>query len=147
MSIFNAQQIHRNRKGIKYFLVGLFTVLLIGDVYLAIKGGEAGFHYPTYSKLFFVNKPQMLWFIYVFGCLVGKIFYNRIISKSPKTELRGIAIILTIVLFLYIMGNYVFNLLYKPIDIPDKLSFILFVAGLASANQLWPQYRKSAEAQ
>jgi drug/metabolite transporter (DMT)-like permease len=136
------QQVYRKRKGIKYFLVILFCLLLVGDIILAVKSNNENFKLPTYSKLFFINKPQMLWFIYVFGCLVGKVFYNRIITRNPKAELKGIAIILTIVLFLYIMGAYVFKLLYQPADIPDKLSFVLFIAGLVSANQLWPQYKK-----
>jgi cell division protein FtsW (lipid II flippase) len=127
----NKNIIERRIFFIKLFL-SLIALTLIGvDIYFAGPSSR----YPTFSKLFYINKHKMIWFIFVFGCLVGKILYNRFTTKFTE-ERNGLIIILIIVALLYALGRT--NWITK---IPDIMSLSLFVLGLFCAYQFWPQYQ------
>lgn len=136
--LFNIKHKSDNRiKYIKLFLTLILLTLLVVDIILAIgKTNEKGLQYPTYSKLFYLNKDKMIWFIFMFGCLVSKIFYNRFTIKTSK-EMNGIIILLFIALILFIIGR-----LGVFVAIPDIASLSFFILGIIAAYQLWPQYKK-----
>ena len=64
----------KQRRNAKKFVAALAIILFITDAIFAFKE-ESGF--PTFSKLFKDSEARLLWFTFLFGCLTGKIFYNR----------------------------------------------------------------------
>jgi hypothetical protein len=126
----------KQRKNAKIIVGVIAGVLFIADVFFAIKE-ESGF--PTFSKLFKDNNARLLWFTFLFGCLVGKIFYNRFTNQAKK-ERKGVLILAIIVLALIGVGNIGFI----PDNVPVWAEALLFAGGIVCASSLWPQYKNPA---
>jgi len=125
----------KQRKKAKIIVAILAIILFITDAIFAFKE-ESGF--PTFSKLFKDSEARLLWFTFLFGCLVGKIFYNRF-TNEVKKERKGVLIIGIIVLALIGIGNIGFIS-----DVPVWAESLLFAGGIVCASAIWPQYKNPA---
>jgi hypothetical protein len=118
-------------------IVGILALLLIiADGYFAF-AEEKGF--PTFSKLFKDSQGRLLWFTFLFGCLTGKIFYNRFTPKV-KNERTGVLNLLYVVIGLVAIGN---TGLFSYISV--WVEFFLFIGGIVCAHYFWPQYQRGVK--
>jgi hypothetical protein len=114
----------------------LALLLIIADGYFAF-AEEKGF--PTFSKLFKDRQGHLLWFTFLFGCLTGKIFYNRF-TPDIKSERIGVLYLGIVVLMLVVIGNFIL-----AAHIPVLVEFILFTGGIVCAHYFWPQYQRGVK--
>jgi predicted branched-subunit amino acid permease len=121
----------------KLFLIIIAVVLIVLDVYFAYTSFKPNPNeqFPTFSKLYYNNQGQLLWFTYLFGCLTGKIFYNTY-TNIKKQEIKGLSIIGITTLLLFILGKIV-----NFTNVPSFITLLLLIVGTISANLLWPQYK------
>ena len=127
-----ANTTEKQRKWAKIFVAALAVILAATDAFLAIKESKG---FPTFSLLFKCHENHMLWFTFLFGCLTGKIFYNRF-TNHKKKEQDGIKLIGIVVAILIIIG-----LLLKQVHVEPVIKLLLFVTGILCASRYWPQYR------
>ncbi len=129
---FFTQNINRN----KIFLIIIAALLIILDIYFAYTSfiADESKQFPTFSKLYYKNQGQLLWFTYIFGLLTGKIFYNTF-TTTKKHELRGLIVISITILLLFILGKVVIIE-----NVAGFIALIILISGIISANLLWPQY-------
>jgi hypothetical protein len=121
-------------KWAKIILAVIAVFLIVTDSYFALNEKKG---YITYSRLFKEKQAEMLWFTFLFGALMGKIFYNTFTGKN-KEEVKGALIVGAIVLGLVAIGNLkLFSF------VPLWVELILFIGGFLTAHFLWPQYKKT----
>jgi hypothetical protein len=125
----------KQRKNAKIIVGIIAGILFVADVFFAVKEEEG---FPTFSKLFKDNNARLLWFTFLFGCLTGKIFYNRF-TNQVKKERKGVLIIGIIVLALIGIGN-----IGLISDVPVWGEALLFAGGIVCASSIWPQYKNPA---
>lgn len=127
-----ANTTEKQRKWAKIFVAALAVILAATDAFLAIKESKG---FPTFSLLFKCHENHMLWFTFLFGCLTGKIFYNRF-TNHKKKEQEGIKLIGIVVAVLIIIG-----LLLNQAQVEPVIKLLLFVTGILCASRYWPQYK------
>jgi predicted branched-subunit amino acid permease len=123
-------------KRAKIIIALLAVVLIITDAYFAFAETRG---FPTFSRLFKENQGRLLWFTFLFGCLTGKIFYNRF-TPSYKEELNGVLYLAVIVIILSAIGNAGLS-----DAVPVKVELILFISGVFCAHYFWPQFRRGVK--
>jgi hypothetical protein len=120
-------------KRAKITIALLALILAVTDAIFAMNDNDG---LPTYSKLFKDKQSNMLWFTFLFGVLVGKIFYNTFTTKH-REETRGVLILGAVVLGLVAVGN-----IWPTIHVEVWIELILFTGGIFAAHFIWPQYKK-----
>jgi len=130
-----ANSTEKQRKWAKIFVATLAVILAVADAFFAIKDSKG---FPTFSSLFKSHENHMLWFTFLFGCLTGKIFYNRF-THQKKKEQKGIILIGIVVVILITIG-----LLLKQVHVEPVIKLLLFVTGILCASRYWPQYKNPA---
>ena len=108
-------------------------MVLIDIVLVALEGKD----YPTFSYVVKDLRHRLIWFTFLFGGLVSKIFYNRIVGEKKK-EITGLFAFFSIVLLLFVLGR---NLETAP---SLFLQLLLLVSGGFLAYRAWPQYQKNS---
>lgn len=88
--------------------------------------------FPTFSWVVRDHRPTLLWFTFLFGGLVAKIYYNRPISVADK-EFTGFAGFMCVAAMLFVLG---YNI--PSVGFWDELVVIL--CGGVVAYRIWPQY-------
>lgn len=109
-------------------LLGLMVLIDIVLVAMETKG------FPTFSYVVKSLRHQLIWFTFLYGGLVSKIFFNRKVGDKEK-EVTGLLAFFSMVLLLFVIGR---NLETAP---SLFLQVLLLVSGGLMAYRAWPQYR------
>jgi len=118
-------------KNSRYLIIGLFVILAVIDLILVFNK----FDYPTFSKVVKENRSNFIWLTFVYGGLVSKVFYNRIVSSKSKEKIGVIGFVL-IAIILFAIGINI-----EKEKVPEYLQIALLVFGGAYNYLFWPQYR------
>jgi hypothetical protein len=118
---------------IKIILASFALLLISVDIFLAYSQRDGAI---TFSRLFKSNEGKLIWFTFTFGCLVGKVYYNRY-TVVPKKERTGLVTIILTTLTLLLIGQLGFAK-----NLSNIVELIIFIAGLMAAHYLWPQYER-----
>ena len=119
---------------IKIIIAGFLGLMVLIDIVLVALEGK---DYPTFSYVVKDLRHRLIWFTFLFGGLVSKIFYNRIVGEKKK-EITGLFAFFSIVLLLFVLGR---NLETAP---SLFLQLLLLVSGGFLAYRAWPQYQKNS---
>lgn len=79
-------------------------------------------------------RHRLIWFTFLYGGLVAKIFYNRKVGEQEK-EATGLLAFFSMVFLLFVIGR---NLETAP---SLFLQVLLLVTGGILAYRAWPQYQ------
>ncbi|MEX0883174.1 MAG: hypothetical protein WDZ72_06840 [Cyclobacteriaceae bacterium] len=116
---------------IKIVVATLLGLMVLIDIVLVTLEGK---EFPTFSYVVKDLRHRLIWFTFLFGGLVAKIFYNRKVSDR-KEEITGMFAFFSIVFLLFVIGR---NLETAP---SMFLQVLLLVSGGILAYRAWPQYQ------
>lgn len=116
---------------VKIIVAVVLGLMVVIDIVLVILEGK---DFPTFSYVVKDLRHRLIWFTFLFGGLVSKIFYNRKVGEMEK-EVTGILAYFSIVLLLFVIGR---NLETEP---SLFLQILLLVTGGVLAYRAWPQYK------
>lgn len=116
---------------VKIIVAVVLGLMVVIDIVLVILEGK---DFPTFSYVVKDLRHRLIWFTFLFGGLVSKIFYNRKVGEKEK-EVTGILAYFSIVLLLFVIGR---NLETEP---SLFLQILLLVTGGVLAYRAWPQYK------
>ncbi len=116
---------------IKILLAVLLAVMVLIDIVLVTLEGK---DYPTFSYVVKNLRHRLIWFTFLYGGLVSKIFYNRKVGEREK-EVTGLLAFFSMVVLLFAIGR---NLETAP---SLFLQLLLLVSGGILAYRAWPQYQ------
>jgi hypothetical protein len=114
---------------VKVIVASLLAVMILIDVVLVMLEKK---NFPTFSWVIRDNRPSLIWFTFLFGGLVAKVFYNRKV-RVKESEVTGFLAFTSIVALLFVLGR-----LIETTDSWHQL-FILVCGGIL-AYRVWPQY-------
>jgi|TARA_R110002111_G_scaffold122684_2_gene186441 hypothetical protein len=110
--------------------VMLGLMLLIDIVLVTLEGKD----YPTFSYVVKNLRHRLIWFTFLYGGLMAKIFYNRKVGEKEK-EVTGLLAFFSMVFLLFVIGRHLETA-------PSLfLQIILLVTGGIMAYRAWPQYQ------
>ncbi|AKP50892.1 hypothetical protein [Cyclobacterium amurskyense] len=110
--------------------VMLGLMLLIDIVLVTLEGKD----YPTFSYVVKNLRHRLIWFTFLYGGLMAKIFYNRKVGEKEK-EVTGLLAFFSMVFLLFVIGRHLETA-------PSLfLQVILLVTGGIMAYRAWPQYQ------
>jgi hypothetical protein len=118
----------RTIKIIVAVLLGLMVLIDIALVTLEAKD------FPTFSYVVKNLRHRLIWFTFLYGGLVSKIFFNRKVGEKEK-EVTGLLAFFSMVFLLFVIGR---NLETAP---GLFLQVLLLVSGGIMAYRAWPQYQ------
>ncbi|EPR65684.1 hypothetical protein ADICYQ_5319 [Cyclobacterium qasimii M12-11B] len=110
----------------------LGLMVLIDIVLVTLEGKD----YPTFSLVVKTLRHRLIWFTFLYGGLMAKIFYTRKVGVKKK-EVTGLVVFFSIVLLLFGIGRHLEtapNLL---------LQVLLLLIGGIVAYSVWPQYQEN----
>ncbi|MBD3628472.1 hypothetical protein [Cyclobacterium sp.] len=116
---------------IKIIVASMLGLMVVIDIVLVTLEGK---DFPTFSYVVKDLRHRLIWFTFLFGGLLAKIFYNRKTSEK-KEEVTGMLAFFSMVLLLFVIGR---NLETAP---GLFLQILLLVCGGVLAFRTWPQYR------
>jgi peptidoglycan/LPS O-acetylase OafA/YrhL len=116
---------------IKIIVAVLLALMVIIDIVL---GALETKDLPTFSFVVKTLRHRLIWFTFLYGGLVSKIFYNRKVGEKEK-EVTGLLAFFSMVVLLFVIGR---NLETAP---GLFLQVLLLVTGGIMAYRAWPQYR------
>lgn len=110
--------------------VMLGLMLLIDIVLVTLEGKD----YPTFSYVVKNLRHRLIWFTFLYGGLMAKIFYNRKVGEKEK-EVTGLLAFFSMVFLLFVIG--------RQLETAPSLflQIILLVTGGIMAYRAWPQYQ------
>lgn len=110
--------------------VMLGLMLLIDIVLVTLEGKD----YPTFSYVVKNLRHRLIWFTFLYGGLMAKIFYNRKVGEKEK-EVTGLLAFFSMVFLLFVIG--------RQLETAPSLflQVILLVTGGIMAYRAWPQYQ------
>lgn len=116
---------------VKIVVASLFALMVLIDIVLvALEGKE----FPTFSYVVKHLRHRLIWFTFLYGGLVAKIFYNRKVGEQEK-EVTGLLAFFSMVFLLFMIGR---SLEATPSLL---LQVLLMVSGGILAYRAWPQYQ------
>lgn len=110
--------------------VMLGLMVLIDIVLVTLEGKD----YPTFSYVVKNLRHRLIWFTFLYGGLLSKIFYNRRVGDRKK-EVTGLLAFFSIVFLLFVIGR---SLETAP---SLFLQLLLLATGGILAYRVWPQYQ------
>jgi peptidoglycan/LPS O-acetylase OafA/YrhL len=116
---------------IKIIVAVLLALMVIIDIVLVALETK---DFPTFSFVVKNLRHRLIWFTFLYGGLVSKIFYNRKVDEKEK-EVTGLLAFFSMVVLLFVIGR---NLETAP---GLYLQVLLLVTGGIMAYRAWPQYR------
>jgi len=116
---------------IKIIVAVLLALMVIIDIVLVALETK---DFPTFSFVVKNLRHRLIWFTFLYGGLVSKIFYNRKVDEKEK-EVTGLLAFFSMVVLLFVIGR---NLETAP---GLFLQVLLLVTGGFMAYRAWPQYR------
>ena len=116
---------------IKIIVAVLLALMVIIDIVLVALETK---DFPTFSFVVKNLRHRLIWFTFLYGGLVSKIFYNRKVGEKEK-EVTGLLAFFSMVVLLFVIGR---NLETAP---GLFLQVLLLVTGGFMAYRAWPQYR------
>ena len=116
---------------IKIIVAVLLALMVIIDIVLVALETK---DFPTFSFVVKTLRHRLIWFTFLYGGLVSKIFYNRKVGEKEK-EVTGLLAFFSMVVLLFVIGR---NLETAP---GLFLQVLLLVTGGIMAYRAWPQYR------
>lgn len=120
---------------VKIVIAVLLGIMVVADIILVILADK---DFPTFSYVVRDYRHKMIWFTFLFGGLVSKIFYNRVASER-ESEVTGLVAYFSIVVLLFVIGRQ----LTSPPTL--LLQVLLLVCGGVVAYRAWPQYQRMAK--
>ena len=105
-------------------------MVIIDVVLVTLEGKE----FPTFSLVVKELRHRLIWFTFLYGGLVAKIFYNRKVGEKEK-EVTGLMAFFSIVFLLFVIGR---QLETAP---SSFLQMVLLLSGGILAYRAWPQYQ------
>lgn len=116
---------------IKIVVAVMLGLMVLIDIVLVMLEGK---DYPTFSLVVKNLRHRLIWFTFLYGGLMAKIFYNRRVAERKK-EITGLLAFFSIVFFLFVIGRHMETA-------PSLLlQVLLLVTGGILANRVWPQYQ------
>ncbi|MFO7825491.1 MAG: hypothetical protein R6V72_16255 [Cyclobacterium sp.] len=116
---------------IKIIVASMLGLMVVIDIVLVTLEGK---DFPTFSYVVKDLRHRLIWFTFLFGGLLAKIFFNRQASDK-KEEITGMFAFFSMVLLLFVIGR---SLETAP---GLFLQLLLLVSGGMLANRVWPQYK------
>jgi len=123
------QSLEKHHKKVKIAIIIIFSALILIDVYLVFDSD-----FPTFSRVFLINRTGLIWMTFLYGTLIAKIFFNQP-TYEKKKEIRGLIGVLIIAIFLFILG---WN---TKTEVRTEWQVFLMLIGGIYANLFWPQYK------
>ncbi len=120
----------KHLKVIKAIIAALLGIMIVIDVVLVMLIDKG---FPTFSWVVRDDRTALIWFTFLFGGLVAKIFYNRKVNLK-QSELSGFLAFASILVLLYWLGQII------TIKVSTPLELFLLVVGGFVAYRVWPQY-------
>ncbi|WP_339924812.1 hypothetical protein [uncultured Cyclobacterium sp.] len=119
---------------IKIIVASMLGLMVLIDIVLVTMEGK---DYPTFSLVVKNLRHRLIWFTFLYGGLMAKIFYNRKTSDKKK-EVNGLFAFFSLVLLLFVGGRF--------LETAPSLLFqlVLLVAGGIMAHWVWPQFQQKA---
>ncbi|AEL25304.1 hypothetical protein [Cyclobacterium marinum] len=116
---------------IKIVIAVLLGLMVIIDVVLVTLEGK---EFPTFSLVVKELRHRLIWFTFLYGGLVAKIFYNRKVGEKEK-EVTGLMAFFSIVFLLFVIG--------RQLETAPSLflQMVLLLSGGILAYRAWPQYQ------
>ncbi|NAY90700.1 hypothetical protein GTQ34_02105 [Muricauda sp. JGD-17] len=127
--------IKKNQKAIKIAKIVIASILglmILADIIL-VKLGMSNDEVPTFSKVIKQNRTSLIWLNFLLGGLVSKIFYNRIVYVK-RTEISGVFAFMTVILVLWVLGQFL------PNKLDNMVHFAVMLGGGIMARFAWPQF-------
>lgn len=116
---------------VKIVVAALLGLMVLIDVALVTLEGK---DFPTFSYVVKNLRHRLIWFTFLYGGLVAKIFFNRKVGGQEK-EVTGLLAFFSMVFLLFMIGR---NLETEP---GLSLQVLLLVSGGILAYRAWPQYQ------
>ncbi len=120
---------------VRIVLAALLALMIVVDIVLVFLDGQG---FPTFSRVVDGKQDGFLWFTFLFGGLVAKVFFNRKVKEKDR-EITGVIAFGSIVLLLYLLGFQLHD------ELPElglaHQCLVLLVGGYV-AHRVWPQYEK-----
>ena len=116
---------------IKIVVAAMLGLMVLVDIVLVTLEGK---DYPTFSYVVKNLRHRLIWFTFLYGGLMAKIFYNRKVGEKEK-EVTGLLAFFSMVFLLFVIGRHLETA-------PSLfLQVILLVTGGIMAYRAWPQYQ------
>lgn len=116
---------------IKIVVAVLLGLMVVIDIVLVMLEGK---NVPTFSLVVKELRNRLIWFTFLYGGLVAKIFYNRKVGKKEK-EVTGLMAFFSMVFLLFVIGRHLETT-------PSLfLQVLLLLSGGVLAYRAWPQYQ------
>ncbi len=116
---------------VKIVVAAMLGLMVFIDIVLVTLEGK---DFPTFSYVVKNLRHRLIWFTFLYGGLVAKIFYNRKVGEQEK-EATGLLAFFSMVFLLFVIGR---NLETAP---SLFLQVLLLVTGGILAYRAWPQYQ------
>ncbi|SEJ73231.1 hypothetical protein SAMN05192553_11028 [Cyclobacterium xiamenense] len=116
---------------IKIVVASLLALMVLIDIVLVMLEGK---EFPTFSYVVKNLRHRLIWFTFLYGGLVAKIFFNRKVGEQEK-EATGLLAFFSMVFLLFVLGR---NLEGEP---SLFLQVLLMISGGILAYRAWPQYQ------
>ncbi len=127
--------IKKSQKAIKVAKIVIASILglmILADIILVIVG-KSNDEVPTFSKVIKQNRTSLIWLNFLLGGLVSKIFYNRVVYVK-NTEISGVFAFLTVILVLWVLGQFL------PDELNNMVHLAIMLGGGLMARFAWPQF-------
>ena len=116
---------------IKIVVSSLLALMVLTDIVLVMLEGK---EFPTFSYVVKDLRHRLIWFTFLYGGLVAKIFFNRKVGEQEK-EATGLLAFFSMVFLLFVLGRYLE-------EAPGLfLQVLLMISGGILAYRAWPQYQ------
>ncbi|MDO6440171.1 hypothetical protein Q4534_22275 [Cyclobacterium sp. 1_MG-2023] len=116
---------------IKIVVAVLLGLMVVIDIVLVMLEGK---DFPTFSLVVKELRHRLIWFTFLYGGLVAKIFYNRKVGEKEK-EVTGLLAFFSMVFLLFVIGRHLETA-------PSLfLQVLLLLSGGVLAYRAWPQYQ------
>lgn len=116
---------------IKIIVAAMLGLMVLIDIVLVALETK---DFPTFSYVVKNTRHRLIWFTFLYGGLVSKIFFNRKVGDKEK-EITGLLAFFSMVLLLFVIG--------RSLEVAPSLflQVLLLVSGGIMAYRAWPQYR------
>ncbi len=122
----------RRLKIIKIIIIVALGAMIVIDLILVVSK-----EYPTFSQIFLKHRTELIWFNFLYGGLMTKIFFNRKV-KEKHWEFSGFLSFMVIVVMLFVLGQN----MEIHMNTPYQIMFL--ICGAILAYRVWPQYSPTA---
>lgn len=120
---------------VRIVLASLLGLMIVVDIILVRLNGRG---FPTFSAVIDRDQNEFIWFSFLYGGLLAKVFYNRKVKQKDR-EITGVIAFGSIVLLLYLLGQEL-NGHVPDLNMWHQLLLLLFGGYLA--HRVWPQYER-----